>query len=63
MTLSFDQSIPKKSIEQVSIQKNLLKICLTLLKYEDALAEVSARIEEPERDIRQEKNVNHIHKR
>ena len=43
--------------------KDLLKICLTLLQDEYALVELSSLIEEPKKDLRQQKNVNHIHKR
>ena len=35
---------------------------LSLVKDEDALVELSSIIEEPEKDLQQEKNVNHIHK-
>ena len=51
MPSGFDRSIPKKSTEHVSILKNFLKCCLTLVKNEDALIELSVLIDKPERDL------------
>ena len=46
--LRFDQPIPKKLTDQVSILKNFLKSCLELVENEDALVELSSLIEELE---------------
>ena len=47
MPPSFDQSLPRKLTENVSILKNFLKICLSLVKNKYSLVEVSNLIEEP----------------
>ena len=51
MTLSFDRSIAMKSTGRASILKNFLKICLSLVKDEDAMVELSTLTEEPEKYI------------
>ena len=51
MPPSFNQSIPRMSIEKVSILKSLLKIYLALVKDEDVLAELSTLLEQPYKDL------------
>ena len=63
MPPSFDQSLQRKSTEKVSNLKIFFKSCLVLVKYKDALEELSTLIEEPHTCPRQQKNNNHIHKR
>ena len=52
MSSRFGQSIPIKSSARVSALKIFLKLCLSLIKDEDALEELTALLEEPKEDIR-----------
>ena len=62
MPLRFDQALPRKSTEKVSILKNFFKRCLSLGNDEDTLAELSDIIEKTQSCLRREKIFNHIHR-
>ena len=63
MSPQFDRSLLEKSTRKVSTLKNLLKHCLDLVKDENELKGFYSILEEPKEDPRQEKFVNHIHRR
>ena len=63
MSPRFSRSLLEKSTRKVSTLKSFLKLCLDLVKDENELKWFYSILEEPEKDPRQEKFVDHIHRR